>query len=180
MCVAVWLPMDFQDPVPPDVAAAQMGIVQARCATFIRELSSSSQYDPPQRAAKRIFEFIRDTSSAQLACTVLLGTKGFVLLAAQDRSALGEIFTVEALFQDCQWKPSGVACKASFLEIYSPDGVRETLIDLLASKADEEGCCLGCRGSRDWPNPLTAQGEAGSEAGPWLLRDTELDQTGGL
>ncbi|CAE7449567.1 FLA10 [Symbiodinium necroappetens] len=71
------LAKQVKDPAPPEVIAAQQGIVQ--------------------RAAKRIFEFIRD------------------------RSALGEIFTVEA----------------SFLEIYSPDGVRENLIDLLASKADE-------------------------------------------
>ncbi|CAE7359317.1 Klp61F [Symbiodinium sp. CCMP2456] len=71
------LAKQVKDPAPPEVIAAQQGIVQ--------------------RAAKRIFEFIRD------------------------RSALGEIFTVEA----------------SFLEIYSPDGVRENLIDLLANKADE-------------------------------------------
>eukprot|EP00439_Symbiodinium_sp_Y106_P006216 s1736_g1.t1 len=71
------LAKQVKDPAPPEVIAAQQGIVQ--------------------RAAKRIFEFIRD------------------------RSARGEMFTVEA----------------SFLEIYSPDGVRENLIDLLANKADE-------------------------------------------
>ncbi|CAE7531043.1 FLA10 [Symbiodinium sp. CCMP2592] len=71
------LAKQVKDPAPPEVIAAQQGIVQ--------------------RAAKRIFEFIRD------------------------RSARGEMFTVEA----------------SFLEIYSPDGARENLIDLLANKADE-------------------------------------------
>jgi len=63
-----------------------------------QQASQPQNHGIMQRAARRVFEFIRD------------------------RSANGEVFSVEA----------------SFLEIYSGDGVRETLVDLLAEGALRE------------------------------------------